>query len=59
MRLHLCGHAWRDANDALPVFSVLALLRGAVTLYRRDEQPQANDPRVDEFLPWLAPTRRG
>jgi hypothetical protein len=39
--------------------SVLALLRGAVTLYRRDEQPQANDPRVDEFLRWLAPTRRG
>lgn len=34
--------------------SVLALLRVAVTLYRRDEQPQANDPRVDEFLRWLA-----
>jgi hypothetical protein len=39
--------------------SIFVILRGALTLYRRDQQPQAIYPRVDEFLRWLAPTRRG
>lgn len=46
--------AWRGCQMMCSLSSVLALLRVAVTLYRRDEQPQANDPRVDEFLRWLA-----